>query len=107
MIDRRDQEEQKKPFCLNDYCVENAFNCRDKLREGEKLKPVIYNLSKYLSEKNPISHSNDVKEFFKDIHNFTTKIEGNSYATIGNTKAVDSKETTTKLPGVAIQVCVG
>jgi len=107
MVDKRDQEELKKPFCLNDYCVENAFNCRDKLREGEKLKPVIYKLSKYMSEKNLISHPNDVKEFVQDVRNFTTKIQGNNYIAISNPKAVNNKKINSKSPGLTIRVCVG
>jgi hypothetical protein len=105
MIDKKDQEELKKPFCLNDYCVENAFNCREKLREGKKLKPVIYKLSKYMSEKNLISHSNDVKEFVKDMRKFTSKTKDNNYIAISNPRANDNKKTTSILPGFVARVC--
>lgn len=38
------QKEQEEAFCLDNYLL-NVFNCRSKLRCGEKVKPVFFKLA--------------------------------------------------------------
>ena len=52
------KEENKEPFCLENYCVSNEFNYKSKLRCGIKITPVIYKAN-YESTKGESSHEYD------------------------------------------------
>jgi len=97
-------KQQIEGFCLNNY-VQNVFDCRRKLRCGEKIKPVFYkvtgnsprpdNSSSNTHRKGSNSSRDLLRRLSSDKSNRTANRPGKSFLLSGK-----SWKTSTKLPGL-------